>query len=104
MERVFLFCSHPRSRGFCGAADAAGLRPVLDPVRPLTRDDSDRETRPLQGPASKGTNPHLGVPGRGLQTGKKGPKPALTPAHSFRDDLRQADVTGRLQIEPACST
>ncbi|HEX3965264.1 MAG TPA: hypothetical protein VHZ03_52900, partial [Trebonia sp.] len=58
-------------------------------------------TRALAWP---GHGPYSGVPGHEPETGKKGAKPLLTPARSFRDDLRFPKmilVTGKSHVHHA---
>jgi hypothetical protein len=55
------------------------------PAAPLSGERAGN--RPHQGPGLAGHGPYFAVPGHGPDTGKKGAKPALTPARSFRDDL-----------------
>ena len=81
-----------RLKDACGAADAAGLRPVPDPPA-RSPEMAAAGNRPHQGPGLVQHGLYSGVPGHGPDTGKKGTKPRLDTVRSFRDDLRQRPST-----------
>ena len=73
-------------------ATPAGLRPVLDPPRPLTQDRQLSGNRKHQAPGRTSTRPagQSGMPATAGNTGKRPVKPRLTPPRSFRDDIAKA--------------
>jgi hypothetical protein len=72
-----------RAKDAFGAADAAGLRPVLDPARPPARTWAPARRKG----ESRGQS---AMPCKQLRRRETaGPKPYLTTARSFRDEKRK---------------
>jgi hypothetical protein len=71
-----------------GVADAARAPPgSLTPGRPLTRHGSDRKQVASLGSMTGRSRPHLGAPGSGPGSGKKGTKPPLDTGPLLQGDL-----------------